>query len=58
MTGGADVSSKAQLVRVPEEVEKEHTLLFKSLRGNAAEISTFNITYYILQCTKDQVAVV
>ena len=54
-----EVSNKAQLVRAPDEVENlEHNLLFKFLKGNAAGRETFNVIYYIFQCTKDQVAVV
>jgi hypothetical protein len=42
------VSNKAQLMRVPEEVENlKHILLFKSLKGNAAGRETFNVIYYI-----------
>jgi len=46
-------------VRVPEEAENlEHIFLFNSLEGNSAGRETFNVIYYIFQCTKDQVAVV
>jgi len=47
------VSNKAQLMRVPEEVENlKHILLFKSLKGNAAGRETFNVIYYMFSVHK------